>query len=482
MALTKVKSGMRTLGTGEVATANMATDPTNADNLSSGSVPLAQLGNAPATDLTGLEDDIALIGFKVAANGSLAKYNLVDQTVDDFQDASGIDASASTDEQRSSSGNYYSGLADVTATGGTITTDGDYTIHSFSQAQSGTNYVNDTTQSTDYLIIAGGGGGGDDIAGAGGAGGYRYFTGVSVAAGTYAVTVGSGGTGANGTDSVFNSQTSTGGGKGGTRSSYAGTGGSGGGGGGVSSTYIAGAAGNTPSTSPVQGYAGGDANGSRYNGGGGGGAGGAGGDGTIDPPSNPGGNGGAGGLGLSNSITGTAVMYASGGGGGYGGGGAKGIAPPGGGGDGDDEQGTDGLGGGGGGASGGGGGGRGGHGIVIIRHPSAGVANDMTLISNATTAESTPTKGDMVMTYTNGAGTNTINTDIKGYVSRDNGTTWTQGTLASQGTTGGHTIVTFHDLDISSQPSGTSMKYKIETLNQTASKVARIQAVSLGWS
>ena len=43
MALTKVKSGMRTLGTGEVATANMATDPTNASNLSSGSVPSAQL-------------------------------------------------------------------------------------------------------------------------------------------------------------------------------------------------------------------------------------------------------------------------------------------------------------------------------------------------------------------------------------------------------------------------------------------------------
>jgi hypothetical protein len=29
MALTKVTSGVRTLGTGEVATANMAVDPTN---------------------------------------------------------------------------------------------------------------------------------------------------------------------------------------------------------------------------------------------------------------------------------------------------------------------------------------------------------------------------------------------------------------------------------------------------------------------
>ena len=106
----------------------------------------------------------------------------------------------------------------------------------------------------------------------------------------------------------------------------------------------------------------------------------------------------------------------------------------------------------------------------------------MTLVSNSTTAEATPTKGDLVMTYSNGVGTATLNTDLKAYVSRDNGTTYTQGTLASQGTTGGHTIVTFHDLDISSQPSGTAMRYKIETLNQSATKETRIQAVSLGWS
>jgi hypothetical protein len=106
----------------------------------------------------------------------------------------------------------------------------------------------------------------------------------------------------------------------------------------------------------------------------------------------------------------------------------------------------------------------------------------MSLVSNSTTAEAVPTKGDIVLTYTNQAGTATINTDIKGYVSRDNGSNWTQGTFVSQGTTGGHTILTAHNIDISSQPSGTSMRYKIETLNQSASKETRIQAVSLGWS
>ena len=85
-------------------------DPTDASNLSSGDVPLAQLGNVPASDTSAIEDDIALLGFKVAANGSLAKYNLVDQTEDAFIDATGIDASASTGEVRNAA-NYYSGIS-----------------------------------------------------------------------------------------------------------------------------------------------------------------------------------------------------------------------------------------------------------------------------------------------------------------------------------------------------------------------------------
>lgn len=106
---------------------------------------------------------------------------------------------------------------------------------------------------------------------------------------------------------------------------------------------------------------------------------------------------------------------------------------------------------------------------------------NLTLVSNASTADAAPDKADIVMAYTNGAGTATINTDLKAYVSRDGGTTWTQATLVADGTSGGHSILVAHNIDISSQPSGTSMKYKIETLNQSASKETRIQAVSLGW-
>jgi len=87
------------------------------------------------------------------------------------------------------------------------------------------------------------------------------------------------------------------------------------------------------------------------------------------------------------------------------------------------------------------------------------------------------------MTYTNGAGTATLNTDLTAEFSADNGSNWTSMTLVDQGTTGTaspHFIVTAHN--VTAGTSGTGMKYRIKTLNQTALKDTRIQAVSLGWS
>jgi len=45
----------------------------------------------------------------------------------------------------------------------------------------------------------------------------------------------------------------------------------------------------------------------------------------------------------------------------------------------------------------------------------------------------------------------------------------------------GKTLVS-GSVDISGQPSGTSMRYKIETLNQSALKVCRIHGASLLWA
>ena len=171
------------------------------------------------------------------------------------------------------------------ATGGdTIMTDGTYWYHAFKS--SGT-FTPAKALTCDYLVVAGGGGGGTPLAGGGGAGGLRSTvtatggggsleSALSLASGTgYTVTIGAGGAvNANGSNSVFSTITSTGGGRGGYYSNVAGaTGGSGGGGGGGDGTVAGG------SGTANQGYAGGTGNdgaGSGYVtrvGGGGGGAG-----------------------------------------------------------------------------------------------------------------------------------------------------------------------------------------------------------------
>ena len=108
--------------------------------------------------------------------------------------------------------------------------------------------------------------------------------------------------------------------------------------------------------------------------------------------------------------------------------------------------------------------------------------NNMTLQSNAFTAQAAPTTARIILDEYTSTGSATLNADIKAYASIDNGTTYTQITLANQGT-----IETNHRLlsgsaDISGQPSGTSVKYKIETLNQSASKVTRVYGTSMAWA
>ena len=129
--------------------------------------------------------------------------------------------------------------------------------------------------------------------------------------------------------------------------------------------------------------------------------------------------------------------------------------------------------------------GAGGSGIILLRYADGAFAStaNLTLQSTDSTATSEPDYGEFVTLIENAEGTATLNTDIKGYISRDSGTTFTQGTLVDEGTWGtDKKILGFHDLDISAQPSGTSMCYKIETLNQSAgSKETRIYASSIGW-
>lgn len=176
----------------------------------------------------------------------------------------------------------------VKATGGSVVFDGTYTYHVFSST--GT-FTPTQTLTADYLVVAGGGGGGWGHAAGGGAGGLRSATNQTLAATAYSVTVGAGGStgtnygasskGTNGSDSVFNLITSTGGGAGGGTANGANANGNSGGSGGggsysLSSGYGYAGTGNTPSTSPSQGNDGAQGGTGPASGGGGGGAGGAG--------------------------------------------------------------------------------------------------------------------------------------------------------------------------------------------------------------
>ena len=94
------------------------------------------------------------------------------------------------------------------ASGGVVTYDGDYAIHTFSSSG---DFIANKDLSINILVVAGGGAGGGCqsntkySAGGGGAGGVSYKEGYSLSSGTYAVTIGEGGqtNHANGENSSF---------------------------------------------------------------------------------------------------------------------------------------------------------------------------------------------------------------------------------------------------------------------------------------
>ena len=271
-----------------------------------------------------------------------------------------------------------------TATGGTVTTSGSYTIHTFTS--SGTFQVTAGSRSLESLVIAGGGAGGYDDGGGGGAGGYRSSTSgeasggggsaenkQTLGVGSYTITIGAGGSGASptstsGGNSVFNTGVglieAVGGGYGGGNISGGPDADSGGSGGGCSLTSNAGAG------TSNQGFAGAKGVATDNQRGGGGGA--------SELGSTDAAN--FGGDGVTSSINGTATLR-GGGGGGSTRGSQLGTGGTGGGGTGADynnvrsvTSGTVNTGGGGGGGQGGGGsrlGGHGGSGIIIIRYLTA---------------------------------------------------------------------------------------------------------------
>ena len=111
-----------------------------------------------------------------------------------------------------------------------------------------------------------------------------------------------------------------------------------------------------------------------------------------------------------------------------------------------------------------------------------GNGSNLTLQSTATTAKAQPTQGRIIIFEEAATGTTTINTDIIAAVSRDGGSTFTAITLSNDGLYATAKRILSGSVDISGQPSGTSMKYKITTHNQSGSKATRIHGASLLWA
>jgi hypothetical protein len=223
---------------------------------------------------------------------------------------------------------YYNGLwynmqyiGTIAATGGTVTTSGNYKIHTFTQ--SGSFAVTDapTGATAEVLIVGGGGGGGISLGGGGGGAAVFYHSAKSVSTGSYAITIGAGGTyTAIGSSTLAFGETVTGGGGGADRQGVNNASASAGanGGGGASDARQTGATGIVPSKadSGFTVYAGktggsGVGGGGNYPGAGGAGAGANG----VTPANNSAG-GGAGGVGVSIGVTGFGAYYWAGGGGG----------------------------------------------------------------------------------------------------------------------------------------------------------------------
>jgi len=473
---------------------------------------------ADAYDDDQIQSNIAILGFYVAVNGSLVRYNLVDQSIDEYFDTSGVDAPASSNEARSGSTPFY-----YYGVGVESSASNDWSYTGSDQAWTSPAAV------TEITVKAWGAGGGGGNTSYGGGGGYATSTFTITAETVFAAVVGQGGQG-NGSGAPTTSQAYGGGGanNGTTQQAYGG-----GTGGGYSGLFVTSTVNQTQAII-IAGAGGGGAGLGGLGDGGGGGGGEDGGEAT--------GNAGRGGLGGTDSAggavgttssetvqatAGTALQGgtggsahepyrgAGGGGGWYGGGGGQATSAAaggsGGGGSGyvrsssfptgvsasasttltaatgvttpTEANSSDPDASGAGGTSSAGTGTDGENGFMTASWDVLGEGGDMTLQATDVTALAEPDYGELLCLIENNEGTATLNTDIKGYISRDSGANFTQGTFVDEGTWGtSRKIIAFHDLDISAQPSGTSMCYKITTHNQSAgSKETRLYATSIGW-
>ncbi len=117
--------------------------------------------------------------------------------------------------------------------------------------------------------------------------------------------------------------------------------------------------------------------------------------------------------------------------------------------------------------------------IAEVVFYDTGSVSAMTLISGTFTADSEPSNTRLIF-FIKTIDAIVINTDVIGAISRDDGTTFTDATLLEVAEySDGTKVYEAESTDISTQPSGTSMKWKLTTAN---SKSIECTGVVLQWS
>ena len=112
---------------------------------------------------------------------------------------------------------------------------------------------------------------------------------------------------------------------------------------------------------------------------------------------------------------------------------------------------------------------------VIFFQPVAPLA--MSLVGLPASAMASPRRAQIVV-LAEPVDPVVVNTDLIASASRDDGTTWTPATLVSQGSYGDGLVIFSGDADLTAQPAGTQMRWRIETT--TAEQ--RIHAVAMTWT
>ena len=265
MALTKVTtkgitdSAVTTakVGPAAVTTAKIGPSAVESSEINDGTVTASDL--ASSLDLSGktvtlppsatatVDQNIALLGFKMAVNDGLTVFNLVDGVVDEFHDESGTDEAEGSNDHYCATNDVYSNNLSSLSAGFTTTsitepdTSSTGSNPTFGTGEMGTYTVQPANTSVNIFVWGAGGGIGKNICSSsfpgttGGGGGGGFASGTLAVTGGQTLKVGAGEGGDDGNDA----NAMSGGGEGGGEGTVSPGGSGGGGGGGLSGVFSA---------------------------------------------------------------------------------------------------------------------------------------------------------------------------------------------------------------------------------------------------